>query len=79
MIGSNVTREIHARIDIAGFIGAYVPLRKRGRDLVGLCPFHSDKNPSLNVSPSKQIYKCYACSAGGSVFDFVMNYHKMNI
>ena len=64
-------REIHARIDIASFIGSYVSLRKRGNDLVGLCPFHSEKTPSFHVHPDKGFFKCFGCGAGGDVITFV--------
>lgn len=60
-----------ARIDIASFIGAYVPLRKRGNDLVGLCPFHGEKTPSFHVHPDRGFFKCFGCGVGGDVFTFV--------
>jgi DNA primase len=63
--------EIRARIDIASFIGQYVPLRKRGNDLVGLCPFHSEKTPSFHVHPDRGFFKCFGCGAGGDVITFV--------
>ncbi len=63
-------REIHARIDIASFIGSYVSLRKRGNDLVGLCPFHGEKTPSFHVHPDKGFFKCFGCGAGGDVITF---------
>src|SRR5215469_10731666 len=66
-----VLREIHARVDIANFIGEYVPLRKRGNDLVGLCPFHSEKTPSFHVHPDRGFFKCFGCGAGGDVIAFV--------
>ncbi len=64
-------REIRARIDIANFIGQYVPLRKRGNDLVGLCPFHSEKTPSFHVHPDRGFFKCFGCGAGGDVITFI--------
>ena len=64
-------REIHARVDIASFIGSYVPLHKRGNDLVGLCPFHNEKTPSFHVPPDKGFFKCFGCGAGGDVISFV--------
>lgn len=64
-------REIHARIDIASFIGESVPLRKRGNDLVGLCPFHNEKTPSFHVHPDRGFFKCFGCGAGGDVISFV--------
>lgn len=64
-------KEIHARIDIASFIGEYVPLRKRGNDLVGLCPFHSEKTPSFHVHPDRGFFKCFGCGVAGDVISFV--------
>jgi DNA primase len=64
-------REIRARIDIAGLIGQYVALRKRGNDLVGLCPFHAEKTPSLHVHPDRGFFKCFGCGAGGDAITFV--------
>lgn len=64
-------REIHARIDIANFIGSYVPLHKRGNDLIGLCPFHLEKTPSFHVHPDKGFFKCFGCGAGGDVITFI--------
>ena len=62
--------------DIVEVVGQYVALKKRGKEYLGLCPFHDDRRPSLNVSPAKQIFKCFACGAGGGVFQFLMLYHK---
>ncbi|MEX2672103.1 MAG: DNA primase [Phycisphaeraceae bacterium] len=64
--------------DLVRLIGDHVSLRPRGKEFVGLCPFHEDKNPSMYVSPSKQIYKCFSCGAGGDAFSFMMGYHKMS-
>jgi len=64
-------REIHARVDIATFIAQYVPLRKRGNDLVGLCPFHNEKTPSFHVHPDRGFFKCFGCGVGGDVISFV--------
>jgi DNA primase len=66
-----VVREIHARTDIATFIGQYVPLKKRGNDLVGLCPFHGEKTPSFHVHPDRGFFKCFGCGEGGDVIAFV--------
>lgn len=67
----SMIRELHARIDIATVIGEYVPLRKRGNDLVGLCPFHAEKTPSFHVHPEKGFFKCFGCNAGGDVIAFL--------
>ena len=56
--------------DIGGFIGDYVALRKRGNDLVGLCPFHGEKTPSFHVHPDRGYFKCFGCGAGGDVIAF---------
>ncbi len=63
--------EIRARTDIVAVIGATVTLRRRGSSYVGLCPFHNEKSPSFNVVPSRQIYHCFGCGAGGDVFGFL--------
>lgn len=64
-------REIRARVDIGNFIGEYVQLRKRGNDLVGLCPFHAEKTPSFHVHPDRGFFKCFGCGVGGDVITFV--------
>jgi len=63
--------------DIVEVVGQYVALTKRGKEFVGVCPFHQDHRPSLNVSPTKQIFKCFACGAGGGVFQFLMRHQRM--
>ncbi|MAE60700.1 MAG: DNA primase [Planctomycetaceae bacterium] len=77
MNNDDVKRQVQQATDIVALIGEQVSLRARGREFVGLCPFHDDKKPSLNVVPAKQIFKCFACGAGGDVFSFVIDYHKM--
>jgi len=57
--------------DIVDIISEHVSLKRKGREMVGLCPFHEDHRPSMNVNPQKQIFKCFACGAGGDVFKFV--------
>ncbi|HDS84772.1 MAG TPA: DNA primase, partial [Phycisphaerales bacterium] len=57
--------------DIVDIISEYLSLTKRGKEFVGLCPFHADHRPSMYVSPAKQIFKCFACGAGGDVLKFV--------
>jgi DNA primase len=70
-IDDGVKREILARADIGEVIGSYVSLRKRGNDLVGLCPFHGEKSPSFHVHPDRGFFKCFGCGAGGDVLTFV--------
>ncbi|NLC73501.1 MAG: DNA primase [Ruminococcaceae bacterium] len=65
--------------DIEDVVSSYVRLTKRsGQNLFGLCPFHSEKTPSFSVSPSKQIYHCFGCGKGGSVFTFIMDIENLN-
>ncbi len=68
--------QVQQATDIVDVVGQYVALKKRGKEFVGLCPFHEDHRPSMYVSPAKQIYKCFACGAGGSVFQFLMGIQK---
>ena len=63
--------DIRRQIDIVQVISSYIPLIKKGKNFMGVCPFHDDTNPSMSVSPDKQIYKCFSCGASGNVFTFV--------
>ena len=66
--------EVRSRNDIVDVISQHVKLTKRGSTYFGLCPFHNEKTPSFSVTPSKQMYYCFGCGAGGNVFTFVMQY-----
>lgn len=70
--------DIKRAADIAELIGQYVQLKKAGQNLLGLCPFHSEKTPSFTVSPSKQMFHCFGCKVGGDIFRFWMEYHKVS-
>jgi DNA primase len=59
--------EIRIAADIVDIVSAHVHLRKRGKNFIGLCPFHNEKTPSFTVSEDKQIYHCFGCGAGGNV------------
>ena len=65
-----------ASADITDVVGSFVKLKKRGTNLLGLCPFHNEKTPSFTVSPSKEIYKCFGCGKSGNVVSFVMEHEK---
>lgn len=69
---------IRKSVDIVSIISSYIPLTKKGKSYVGLCPFHDDKNPSLSVSPERQCYKCFSCGAAGNVFTFVQDFEKIS-
>ena len=63
--------------DIVDVIGSYVPLKRAGTNFIGLCPFHKEKTPSFNVSPSKQIFHCFGCHKGGDVFTFLREFENL--
>ena len=69
--------EVRSRADIIRIVGDYVKLRKSGARFVGLCPFHQEKTASFSVDPSKQLFYCFGCHAGGDVFKFVMQIERL--
>ena len=70
--------EIRNSVNIVDVISSYIPLTPKGKNYFGVCPFHDDTNPSLSVSASKQIYKCFSCGATGTVFKFIMDYENIS-
>ena len=68
--------EVRSRSDIVDVVSANVKLSRKGSSYFGLCPFHSEKTPSFSVSPSKQIFYCFGCGAGGNVISYVMQYEN---
>lgn len=74
MIKPDTIRDIIETARIEEVVGDFVSLRKRGANLVGLCPFHNEKTPSFNVSPARGIYKCFGCGKAGSAVNFVMEH-----
>ena len=70
MIPEDIINEIKYRNDIETAISSYVNLKRRGKNLVGLCPFHSEKTPSFTVYPESSSFYCFGCGAGGDVFTF---------
>ena len=77
-IPEETIEQIAAANDIVEVIGGYIPLKRAGSNFRALCPFHQEKTPSFNVTPSRQSYHCFGCGAGGSVFTFVMNYENID-
>lgn len=71
-----LVEEVRMKNDIVDVVSGYVRMQKKGSSYFGLCPFHNEKSPSFSVSPSKQMYYCFGCGAGGNVFTFVMNYEN---
>ena len=70
--------EVKAKVDIVDVVGEYVVLKKRGKDYLGSCPFHQEKSPSFSVSPTKQMYYCFGCQAGGNAITFMMELGKQS-
>ncbi|PXF59281.1 MAG: DNA primase [Deltaproteobacteria bacterium] len=77
-IPEDVLRNVLEAANIRQVVGEYVPLKKSGRNWVGLCPFHPDKDPSFSVSEEKQIFHCFGCGEGGNVFKFLMKMQGMS-
>ena len=73
----DLVEEIRSRSDIVDVISGYIRLQRKGSNYVGICPFHNDRNPSMSVNQSRQIYHCFSCGAGGDVFKFVMEYENL--
>lgn len=69
---------VRREISIDSYISRFVPLKRMGRNLVGLCPFHNEKSPSFNVNPTSGFYHCFGCKASGDLFRFVMDYQKVD-
>jgi DNA primase len=70
--------EIKRAVDIVELIGQFVQLKRAGQNFLGLCPFHSEKDPSFTVSPAKQMFHCFGCKKGGDLFAFWMAYHNVS-
>lgn len=77
-ISEETIEQIKIQTDIVEVISEDIMLKKKGRNFVGLCPFHDDKNPSFYVSIDKQIYKCFSCGKAGNVITFLKEYHGMH-
>ena len=69
---------VKERADIVDVVGEHVVLKKKGREFVGVCPFHDDNKPSMTVSPAKQFYYCFSCGAGGNSIKFLMEFQRQS-
>ena len=78
MIDPKSIERLKAQTDIVDVVGHYLPLKKSGANFVCVCPFHDDKNPSMSVSPTRGIFHCFSCKAGGDAIKFVMDYEKLS-
>lgn len=77
MMNEDKISEIRKSVDIVDVISEYIPLEQKGRNYFAVCPFHDDHNPSMSISPEKQIYTCFVCGAHGNVFNFIMDYDNV--
>ena len=77
-IPEETIQQVAAANDIVEVIGGYFPLKRAGTTYKALCPFHQERSPSFTVNPARQIFKCFGCGAGGSVFRFVMDYEHVD-
>lgn len=78
MISNEEINTIRKNCNIVDVISSYVPVTLKGKDYKCVCPFHDDHSPSMSISTSKQIYKCFSCGAAGNVFTFVQNYENVS-
>ena len=70
--------QVRSAVNIADFIGQYVQLKKAGKNLFGLCPFHEERTPSFSVNEQKQIFRCFSCGRGGNVVSFIMDLENLS-
>ena len=75
---NDLANEVLKHADIVKVIQSYLPLVKKGKDYLAKCPFHDDTNPSMHVSPEKQIFKCFVCGTSGNAIGFVMKYEHLS-
>ena len=71
-------QEVKDKADIVEVISEHIVLKKKGKEFVGICPFHDDSKPSMTVSPAKQFYYCFSCGAGGNSIKFLMEFTRNN-
>lgn len=76
-INEEKINEIRAKADIVEIIAKFIPVARKGKNYVATCPFHDDHDPSMSISPEKQIYKCFVCGKGGNVFNFVADFEHI--
>ena len=75
---NDLAQDVLKHADITKVVGSYLPLVKKGRNFVAICPFHDDTNPSMSVSPERQFFKCFVCGTGGTAISFVQKYEHIS-
>lgn len=78
LISEEKINEIRKSVNIVDVISDYIPVEQKGKNYFAVCPFHDDHNPSMSISPEKQIYTCFVCGAHGNVFTFIMDYENVS-
>ena len=78
MYNQDLIEAVLHHADIVHVISSYIPVEKKGRNYLAICPFHDDKNPSMHISSEKQIFKCFVCGTGGNAISFVQQYEKIS-
>lgn len=78
MYDKDLIESVLKHADIVNVISSYISVIRKGKNAVAICPFHDDRNPSLNISAEKQIYKCFSCGEGGNAISFVRNYERVS-
>ena len=71
-------QDLKSRCDITDIVSSYVNLKRRGKNMVGLCPFHNEKSPSFNVYPENNSFYCFGCGAGGDVITFIRKIENLD-
>ncbi|MGZ9414462.1 DNA primase [Mycoplasma sp. 480] len=77
-MNKELVNKIITELDIISVISSFLPLEKRGNNYLAICPFHQDSKPSLTISPSKKIFKCFSCQESGNVLDFVIKFNNFS-
>ena len=78
MISKSTIQKINDEARVEDVVGEFVTLKKRGANLLGLCPFHNEKTPSFNVNPARNIYKCFGCGKAGGPIQFLIDYQQLS-
>ncbi|NNE27105.1 MAG: hypothetical protein HKN09_09700, partial [Saprospiraceae bacterium] len=78
LIAQRSIQEVFNTAQVEHIVEEYVNLKRRGVNMIGLCPFHDEKTPSFTVSPSKNIYKCFGCGKGGGPVQFIMEHDQLS-